>query len=371
MQERENTFIPQSEADFKLMVKGAQFLLQSNDFPPEIKTHYLKFFKGLDLTQPQDIDDPKNRRIYLAAKKLLKYKENTPIQTAPGKFDENMDYVGQTAHDCDRLKDLYLRNESYQALYEGIYNGDENKARFSMIPMEDKAKADEMAEKLFDEFLLKNGVSRSELPPEMTDLWHSCLCCNSVDNEWNNWNLQINLDSDLSDSKGEQYCPITTIASHELMHVFQTRPGISESDFQNTGNHNELAPTLFLIEQQDLIYKQIHNIPLHFEVDYPKKFVIQGKEVNPGALANFFRQLKKDNPTLSYEALLTTPEAQEYIQNLVPHQKENENTQEREDSENKPIPNANNVLLPNSTQLSSDTNTACPNEANYYKEFEK
>ena len=370
MRNEQNTFIPQNEADFNLMVKGAQFLLQSNDFPPEIKTHYLKFFKGLDLNQPQDIDDPKNRRIYLAAKKLLKYKENAPIHTEPGRFDENMDYVGQTAHDCDRLKDLYLRDESYQALYEGIYNRDE-KARFSMIPMEDKAKADEMAEKLFDEFLLKNGVSRSELPPEMTDFWNSCLHCHSVDNEWNNWNLQMILDLGLSDNKDEQYCPITTIAAHELMHVFQTRPGTSESDFENRKEHTELAPTLFLIEQQDLIYKQIHNIPLHFEVDYPQKFVIQDKEVNPGALANFFRQLKKDNPTLSYEALLTTPEAQEYIQNLLPHQKENENTQEREDSENNPTPNTNNVLHQYSTQFSSKSYTACSNELNYYKEFEK
>ncbi len=367
MTERKNTFVPQSEADFKLMVKGAQFLLQSSDFPPEVKTHYLRFFKGLDLSQPQDINNPKNRRIYLAAKKLLKYKENAPVQTQAGKFDENMDYVGQTADDCDELKNIYLGNTAYQALYEGIYE-DENKTSFSMIPLEDKAKADKIAEKLFDEFLLKNGVSRNELP-KITDCWQSIIHCNSVDNPWNDWTLQMNLDQSLSDDKGEKYCPLPTIASHELMHIFQTRPGTSEKEFENNSKHIELAPTLFLIEQQDLIYKQIHNIPLHFEVDYPQKFVIQGKEVNPGALANFFRQLKKDNPTLSYEALLTTPEAQEFIQNLAPNQLENENTQVQEDNTLPQKGRANQERLINhfqqgGTEISPNGNTPHPSNIN-------
>ena len=372
MQESKNTFIPQSESEFKLMVKSAQFLLQNGELSPEVRTHYLMFFKGLDLNQPQDIDNPKNRRIFLAAKKLLKYKENAPIQTKAGNFDENMAYVGQTADDCDKLKNIYLGNTAYHALYEGIYNNEQSLAKFSMIPPEDKEKADAIAEKLFDEFLFKNGVSRSELPPEMTDSWRSVIHCNSLDNPWNDWTLQMNLDQNLSDKKGDEYCPLPTIATHELMHIFQTRPGISEEDFKNNLPHIELAPTLFLIEQQDLIYKKIHNIPLHFEVDYPQKFVIQGKEVNPGALANFFRQLKKDNPTLSYEALLTTPEAQEYIQTLAPNQQENENTQEQEDNTLPKKEGANQESLFNhfqkaGTEVSPNDNAPLPSNINNEK----
>lgn len=316
------SFIPKDEKSFKMMVQGADFLIRSGRLPKKIAQHYEQFIKDVDLSKEIDINDPKNRRIFLACKKLLKRKEKAPVSVSKkGKFDENMPYLGASARENLALRAEYEQNPAYQALYKGIYEDDGAEARFKMIPVTEMEKAKAISDKLLAEDMAKWGIPQSDLSTDFSDWYRTCVNCISMDNEWNDWNLQLSQDSQLSDAdvKDGMYCPFSTILGHELLHIQQTMPGMSQREFEGHAGHNELAPTLYLIERQDRIYKEMHHIPLGKEVDYPHKLTIAGKEVNLGLLANTFRKWQEKYPNHNLEALLLTPEAKDFIKQLAPN----------------------------------------------------
>lgn len=293
--------------------KKAKEVLANTSLVDEVKSYYSQVFDQIASQEKIDLENPKTLKTYLALKKLLKYKDKVSLNTTPGRFDEKSPFVGEYAPFHKQLMEENLA--AWSIFSNAIYKPE---VTFYLIPQEDRQKADLLGDKMLRDELKKYGTSPEEVFSKPTDCFRSVTNCCDIDNEWNNWELQITLDTQLSQNTGEQYAPLGVIALHELGHVRQCMPGVSKKEFdsQQTKTFAEIAPTVDLIVRQDEIYKKIHDIPLEQEVKYPNSVTISGKSHSIGQIANQFRQIKEKYGFDNFEQVLLTNEAKNYVASL-------------------------------------------------------
>ena len=293
--------------------KEATKVLANTSLSNEVKSYYSQVFNQITSQKKIDLENPKTLKAYLSLKKLVKYKDKISLDTTPGRFDEKSPFVGEYATFHRQLTKENL--PAWSTFSDAIYKPE---VTFYMIPQKDRQKADLLGDKMLQDELKKYGTTPERTFSKPTDDWRNVTTCCDIDNEWNNWNLQISLDTGLSKETGEKYAPLGVIALHELGHVRQYMPGGSKQEFESrrTKTFAEIAPTIDLIVRQDEIYKKIHNIPLEQEVKYPKSVTIAGKSHSIGQIANHFRQIKEKYGFDNFEQVLLTNEAKNYVVSL-------------------------------------------------------
>ncbi|MBP5698057.1 MAG: hypothetical protein J6W96_00840 [Alphaproteobacteria bacterium] len=311
-----DSFVLKSKKEYFRVLIKAKKLMYDEAIPKNVKQHYMKFVnqaiqkikRGWGLV---DINNAMVRKSYLGLKKFVKYKKKAPTTTERGSFDENSPLLAVDAEAHKKLVNIYKNKREYQIFEKELYQ--ENRGYYHMIPKKDRAAAKKIGEEMLNEELAKYGLKLEELFAEPDSNFQNATYCCNIDNENNDWNLQVILDKNQLNGEDEgQYCPLGVVALHELGHIKQTMPGISKAEFE-TKIGVELAPTIDLIVRQDEIYKRIHGIDMAQMVNYPQNLVLDGREVSLGAFANRFRQIKERYGYDSYEDVLLTKEAQSYI----------------------------------------------------------
>lgn len=122
-----------------------------------------------------------------------------------------------------------------------------------------------------------------------------------LENEWNTWCMHAIVRE--SSHKDGKYLPVGLVAAHEIMHVRQTRKGISEEDYKDREKEFpvELAPGLMTIVLVDQVYKEVHNKKLESIVDH-RNIQWDKHTISLGQVANFYRALLKREGSI-YKAI--------------------------------------------------------------------
>lgn len=299
---------------FLYIKKKAEEIFANAQLSKDVKTYYSKIFSKLDSQETFNLQDTETLKCYLALKKLVKHEGKVSLQPHPGHFDEKSPFLGEYVKFYAQLKQK--KSNAFKVFCDALYNAE---ARFQMIPPQDRTKADVLGEKMLIDELKKYGTTPQETFDEQGG-FTCCIVVYDVDNQWNDWNVHLLLNNDeWSQENSDKYCPFGVVALHELGHIRQTTPGISQKtllDKTENSKFCELAPTIDSIVRQDEIYKNIHNIPMEEEVVYPNKVSIDGKSYNIGAIANYFRQVQKQYGYDNFEQTLLTPEVDTYIKSV-------------------------------------------------------
>lgn len=310
-------FQPESVQHFLDVLNEAKVVFNKTLLTRETNSYYSKIFSNIQPSNDIDLKDSNMLKSFLAFKKLIKYKDKVSIKQKPGHFNEISPFLGEYAQYHTQLENKSV----FSALEDALYESD---ARFNMIPKEDREKAESLGYDMLCNELTKYNTTPEEVFGPPSDFFQSVTTCCDIDNPWNDWNLQVNLDKQLSQINGKEYAPLGVIALHELGHVRQTMPGKPEQEFNNT-ELKELAPTIDLIVRQDEIYKQIHNTPLNQKVAYPHSVLIAGNSIEIGEIANTFRQIKQKYNFDNFEQVLLTKDAEVYVSQLTGIQKDSLN----------------------------------------------
>lgn len=288
--------------------KKAENIFESLHLPDDVKSYYNEIFLRINSEQDIDLKDPDILKCFLALKKLVKYKDKVSLKIKPGYFNELSPFLGEYNRFYAQLNKT--NSIALKRFCDELYKAD---ARFHMIPIEDRKKANVLADEMLKKELQKYGTNPEDTFGKPTSDYRNVVHCYDIDNDYNDWTLHVCLDGGLSQEHGEKYAPFGIIALHELGHVRQTLPGVSEKDFENNKKFAELGPTIDLIVRQDEIYKKIHNIPIEQDVIYPNCVQINGVMYNLGEIANRFRQIQKKYGFDNFEQTLLTTDANVYI----------------------------------------------------------
>ena len=314
----ENEFIKDlnnSKAEFIKNFKDIRTISNNifNDLPctKEVKYYYSKILNEANKQKEIDATNPQTRKHYLALKKLVKHKGNVSINILPGYFDEKSPFLGEHSQFYIKLEENNSPN--LENFTKSIYTNANSNARFFMIPKEDKEQADALADEMLKKELDKyNTTSEAIFDPPL--FANNVTYCYDSDTRYDDWKLRMILNREIP----EGYCPFAIIKLHELGHVRQMIPGISNKLLQKR-KFVELAPTIDLIVRQDEIYKTLHNIPLKEEISYPKKIIFNNSAINLGEIANTFRKIKATHNFDNFEQVMLTPEVEAYIKSHTPH----------------------------------------------------
>ena len=288
-------YIPASQDNFWEVATGAVKIIKEPQY--QNNKFYQELCRFYDNTKGKDVDlnDPTIRKIFLACKKITK--NHTELaENSDGTYNEQSYLLGIDAKAFYRL----TQNApiSFHTFCKKLYD---NQDRFKMLDSKDAPQAEKLAEQLLREKLDAYNISSQDTSFCYTN-FKSAVYTNDLDNEWNDWNLQLHISPQQLDSADGKYCPTAIIKAHELGHIMQKMPGAREEKNELA----ELAPTIELIVMQDIVYKKINNIPLSEEVKYPES---PEAGINMGKIANTFRTIKEKNNLRSYEDVLLTPEA--------------------------------------------------------------
>lgn len=298
---------------FDQVKSAARDIFNNTRLSDDIKAYYANIFTQLDAQKEVDVTDPQTIKYYLALKKLTKYQKQVSLKCNPGQFNELSPFLGETASYHVQLKQN--NSPAMKAFSKLIYD---SSVTFYMIPKEDQKKANLIADQM-----LRDDLKRYHLTPEQVFSdpieFRSATTCSECDNPWNDWKVQVILDDSSSRPGQDKFVPFGIVALHELGHVKQTLPGMSEYEFNDNKSKTfaELAPTIDLIVRQDEVYKTIHNIPLTDEVEYARSFTINGQPYSIGKMANTFRQIKDKYGFDNFEQVLLTKDANIYVNSLV------------------------------------------------------
>jgi len=307
-------FQPKSLQDFVDVMNEAKAVFDKVHLSEEVNSYYKKRFSDIQSLDTIDLKDSSVLKSFLAFKKLIKYKDEVSIEKKADFFDETSPFLGEYSQYHEQLKNKSF----YLVLEDALYRPE---ITFYMIPQEDREKANALGDEMLRSELAKYNTTPEEIFSEPVDYFKSVTNCCDIDNPYNDWSLQICLDNQKSQIEGEEYAPLGVVALHELGHVRQTMPGLSEHEFNKKGTLAELAPTIDLIVRQDEIYKKIHNIPLEQKVAYPKQVLIADNPFEIGEIANTFRQIKQKYNFDNFEQVLLTKDAEEYVSKLTGLQK--------------------------------------------------
>ncbi len=295
------TYIPLSKDDFLNMAQRAVEILQNTTEKNDLCDKLCSFYENIK-DKEIDLDDPVIRKTFLAYKKIVKTGKLS-ADSRSGIYDEQSYLLGIDAKSFHKLTKTASNN--VRNFCEQIYSSDV----FKMINNKDAPEAEKIAEQLLKEKLEAYNIAAQDTSFSYNALISAVYLCD-LDNEFNNWNLQLSINSNQFDATKGVYCPLAIVKAHELGHIMQIMPGAQKDYSERLA---ELAPTLDMIDMLDKVYKKIHNIPLEEEVDYS----FASTKVDFGKIANTFRNIKKEKNLRSYEDVLLTPEANKAINKFV------------------------------------------------------
>ncbi len=293
------TYIPKSQEDFSEMAEKAINIINKVDPDNKFGQKLISFYNE-NKDKEVNLDDPLIRKSFLAFKKIVKRGGGTSTSNKAGEYNETSYLLGIDAkafHQLNQEANSYMK-----AFCNQIYSDD---SRFKMLDVKDAPQAEKIAEQLLADKLNAYHISPQDTSFQYSN-FKSAVFTNDVDNEWNDWKLQLDIVPNELKAKG-RYCPLAVVKAHELGHIMQKLPGEKE----NYGDELvELAPTIELIVMQDIIYKKMNGIPLEQEVKYQMS---SETGINNGKIANTFREIKEKYNLRSYEDVLLTQEAKKSI----------------------------------------------------------
>lgn len=300
--------------------------LANDTIPEELKNMYQNFVNYYEENKEKDIDlnDPMVRKSFLAFKKIAKYEAlNDFARITPSiAAQKHFEFEGHLPHYEEYKKGHYnefskllgidaksfhqtstKQDPKFIAFTEVLYA---EPTKFNILSKEDAPLAEPIADRLLGEKLKAYDITPKDTTFSYSDFFQSVTWTYDIDNQANNWEKHINIDTKQLSGVDGKYCPISVVKAHELGHIMQAMPGHKEKE-DNLHNLAELAPTIELIVMQDQIYKEIHNIPLKEEVSYP--ISKESNLPNLGKIANTFRSIKQRHNLRSYEDVLLTKDA--------------------------------------------------------------
>ncbi|KTD82603.1 hypothetical protein [Legionella waltersii] len=223
------------------------------------------------------------------------------FRNSPGHHSKKSPVVGTRANE---LQLIYRYKNVFAEYQEIVYS----QQQLNVIPVELKARADEISKKIYAEYIIKYSkiglTIENSLDWTDTDLTRTYL--STLENEWNTWKVEavVAKPNNSSHVKNQFYRPAYICALHELMHVEETSAGILEHQNAMFNSVNEVLTvtrTLILIDE---VYKKTLNIDMDIQVDYGNTFNLFGRSIQQGELANFYRKLDAKYPSLA-EALVS------------------------------------------------------------------
>ncbi|KTC85617.1 MULTISPECIES: hypothetical protein [Legionella] len=176
------------------------------------------------------------------------------------------------------------------------------KQKLNVFPLSHRQEADRISKEIFAQYIekyaihgltIENAVRWSKVGANKTRI-------HDLENQYNTWNLEV-----LASPPGDRahildgmYRPAYLVALWVLMSVEETNNGQREADDRYSPVDKVLAVTRTLI-LTDEVYKRTFAIPLDKEVDYDNNFILFGKQIPQGRLANFYRQLESEYGSLA------------------------------------------------------------------------
>ena len=320
------SYIPSSLEHYHETCQKGLLALTNETIPEELKTMYQGFIKFYEENKENklSLNDPMVRKSFLAFKKLAKYEalnnfdHITPSIAAQKHFEQE----GDLPHYTEYKKGYYnefskLLGADAQSFHQTTNKFDpkfvafcsvlyETNDRFKMLSKEDSNLAEPIATRLLSKKLQSYNITPKDTTFQYMTDFQSVVYTYDDDTRANNWEKQVVIDPTHLNGDNGLYCPLSIIKAHELGHIMQSMPGTKENSFAEN-SLAELAPTIELIVMQDMVYKEIHNIPLEKEVTYPSS--PDTPLPNLGKIANTFRSIKEQHNFKSYEDVLLTKEA--------------------------------------------------------------
>ncbi len=192
------------------------------------------------------------------------------------------------------------------------------KQNLNVIPIAHQEEADKISKKILLDYIKK--YSESGVNIENVVSWCSLdlpgftrTYLYDLENEFNTWKVQalVSKCDHKSHIKESMYRPAYICALHEIMHIEETRVGISKLEHDKFKDIVEVLTVTKTLILMDEVYKRTMGIPLEKEVDYGVSFNLFGKTIPQGRLANFYRNLEGKYKNLA--ETLVSPESLEFI----------------------------------------------------------
>ena len=207
---------------------------------------------------------------------------------------------------------LYYQNSNCPGEASG---NDLPSTSMTMLPANLKEIVDKSSQLDLNSYLEKYSLPPSQVVVE-DDFRAGVTRIYDTDNEWNNWTTHIAIDpKGAYNERFDAYVPPQAISLHELCHVEHTLPGISEHETTNySSSIHEIPCVIDQIILQDKLYKQAKGIPMSKVVSYQNPTQTNKKPglLNPGEIANTFRELKSKNSGDILKALMSA-EGQAFV----------------------------------------------------------
>jgi hypothetical protein len=236
-------------------------------------------------------------------------KEKLNFTHSPGRHSALSPVVGARTEEEAQLRSALKDHPNLAHLEEALYNPE----FINLIPKEQKEQADKLGMDRFVDYIKKYekaGVtSENAIDWSDIDFRLGATYTYDIENESNTWNVHAVVEKDGTvDSK--KYVPSGIVARHEIMHVEQTEPRISEARRKSQAL-KELVPSLDTIIELDAVYKELNKIPLNDLVTHQKGINWANKEIDLGEVANFYRGLASEHGSIA--KALISKESLEFI----------------------------------------------------------
>jgi len=297
-----------------LIAQGVQYLANLSD--DMLKT-YDDLLAGIkyDSNGQMDIEDVGTLKAFLGFKKLVKYQGNLPVTDK--RINETTPFLGEYNVEYKDFKTVLKSNpelnNAMQAFYQSIYGDNSASDVIQIIPREKTQEADAIADRFFAEEMEKYGIENPENLFQYWDFNPGVMNICDVDNELNDWCMSVKIQKGGYGTE-ENFTPEKLALLHEFYHTKQDIPGAKE-------NYDdvlfEMGPTINQLIQADKVYKEIYGINIDDEVKYDLQYDIpSGEKLNPGLIANTFRNIMEKNNFETVEEALISPEGQEFVLNF-------------------------------------------------------
>ena len=224
-------------------------------------------------------------------------KEKLNYIHSPGRHSELSPVTGARIKEEADLRLALAHHPNLKVFEKTLYESE----NIQLIPIEQKGRADKLGMDRLNDYLKKYetaGVT-SKNAVDWTDQNFRLGVTYTYDteNQFNTWNSHAVVERD-GTTDGKKYTPSGIVARHEIMHVEQTEPGISEAR-RNAQPLVELVPTLDTIIQLDAVHKELNNIPLKDIALHNKSISWGGKEIDLGEIANLYRDLASKHGSIA------------------------------------------------------------------------
>lgn len=208
--------------------------------------------------------------------------------------------VGSRQEELKAIKKAIQSVKILSKLQEAIYAP----KYIHLIPLDKKDEADAAAQKMFLNYISK--YSEFGITEQNAVIWSKngmpgCVSNKTIvydlENQLNTWHAEVIVEARHGNFNEEfnHYLPPHVVAYHELMHLEELEPRCKDGPTQNG---DELLATIKTFILLDIVYKEIHGLPLESTVDYGKHIEIGCGKISLGAFANFYRQQEAKHGTL-------------------------------------------------------------------------